>query len=105
MLEVLYDVATKEVRAWNADDSVQGNLKPKKGQEVVILPIDPPSFESDVYYVDLTNGVIVGNPDYNPLSPDDMRASEILANSPDVITLPEMWELVRIFGRRLGFRF
>lgn len=32
MLEVVYDVATKEVRAWNADDSVQGNLKPKEAK-------------------------------------------------------------------------
>lgn len=39
-----------------------------------------------------------------PPDPDTIRAEEILANSPDVITQPEMWELVRIFGRRLGYR-
>lgn len=36
---------------------------------------------------------------------DIARAQELLASSPDVITQPEMWELIRIFGRRLGFQF
>ncbi len=62
MLEVLYDKDTKEVRAWNGDMKVKGNLKPKAGQEVVILPIDPPDFESDWYKVD--GQKIAGNPDY-----------------------------------------
>lgn len=66
MLEVLYDKATNEVKAWNADDSVQGNLKPKEGQAVIIWNIDPPAFESDIYYVDLANKEIKGNPDYVP---------------------------------------
>lgn len=69
MLEVLYDIATKEVRAWNADESVQGNLKPKEGRGVIILPIDPPTFVTDWYKVDLTNQIIVGNPDYMPTEP------------------------------------
>lgn len=34
--------------------------------------------------------------------PDTLRAEELLQSSPDVITQPEMWELMRIFGRRLG---
>jgi len=38
-------------------------------------------------------------------SPDTIRAQELLAASPDVITMPEIWELLRIFGRRLGYRF
>lgn len=74
MLEVLYDKATNEVRAWNADDSVQGNLKPKEGQEVVIWDIEPPDFESDVYYVDLDNKQIKGNPDYVPTEPFNAKA-------------------------------
>lgn len=37
--------------------------------------------------------------------PDALRAEEILASSPDVITMPEIWELLRIIGRRLGYRF
>ena len=73
MLEVLYDTATKEVRAWNADMKVKGNLKPKEGQKVVILPIDPP-IESGWYKVDLVNKQIVGNPDYVPIAPRDLLA-------------------------------
>lgn len=34
---------------------------------------------------------------------DEARAAELLATSPAVITQPEMWELLRIYGRRLGF--
>jgi len=40
-----------------------------------------------------------------PPDPDTIRAQEILATSPDAITMPEMWELVRVFGRRLGYRW
>ena len=38
-------------------------------------------------------------------SPDTLRAQELLANLPASITQPEMWELMRIFGRRLGYDF
>lgn len=41
---------------------------------------------------------------YEP-DPDTIRACEILATSPDVITQPEIWELLRIIGRRLGYHF
>lgn len=40
-----------------------------------------------------------------PPDPDTLLAEEILASSPDAITLPDLWTLVRIFGRRLGYRF
>lgn len=33
---------------------------------------------------------------------DITRATELLANPPTAITQPEMWELMRIFGRLLG---
>lgn len=38
-----------------------------------------------------------------PPDPDIKRARELLASSPEVITQPEMWELMRIYGRHLGF--
>jgi len=56
-----------------------------------------PSFEEIDRYDAL---VIIYQPD-----PDTLRAQELLTSSPDVITQPEMWELVRIFGRRLGYHF
>ncbi len=75
MLEILYDIVTKEVRAWNADMKVKGNFKPKEGQRVYTLPIDPPDFESDIYLVDLKEKEIKGNPDYvEPLPPRDLLA-------------------------------
>lgn len=39
-----------------------------------------------------------------PPDPDTIRAEELLATSASVISMPEMWELVRIFGRRLGYK-
>ena len=40
-----------------------------------------------------------------PPDPDYIRACEILGSSPDVITQPEIWELLRLIGRRLGYHF
>lgn len=39
----------------------------------------------------------------SPPDPDYDRACELLASSPNVITQPEIWELLRIFGKRYGF--
>lgn len=36
--------------------------------------------------------------------PDYSRACELLTSSPSVITQPEMWELMRIFGRHMGYK-
>lgn len=36
---------------------------------------------------------------------DTLRAEELLTASPAVITQPEMWELMRILARRLGYDF
>jgi len=47
------------------------------------------------------------NEDFPPYTPDPatLRAEELLAQSPPTITMPEIWELLRIFGRRLGYNF
>lgn len=34
---------------------------------------------------------------------DTIRARELLETSPATITMPELWELVRIFAKRLGY--
>lgn len=38
-----------------------------------------------------------------PPDPDYERAKEILGTSPAAITMPEIWELLRILGRRFGY--
>lgn len=38
-------------------------------------------------------------------SPDYLRACEILSESPPAITMVEIWEFMRITGKRLGYRF
>ncbi len=99
MLEILYEVATKEVRAWNGDMFVKGNLKPREGQEVVIFDIDPPDFESDIYYVDLLNKQIIGNPNYiEPQPPRDLAAEvdEIKAKIADYDNLKAKVEKLEI---------
>ncbi len=40
-----------------------------------------------------------------PPDPDYDRACELLETSPAVITQPEQWELLRLFGKKLGYRF
>lgn len=38
-----------------------------------------------------------------PPDPDIARAMELLSSSPDVISMPAIWELLRIIGRRFGW--
>jgi hypothetical protein len=42
-------------------------------------------------------------PTPRPPTEDELRVKELLATSPLVITQPEIWELLRILGRKLGF--
>lgn len=51
--------------------------------------------------IDLYNAQVV----ILPPDPDAIRAKEILTTSPDAIAMPEIWELLRIYGRRFGYRF
>lgn len=57
---------------------------------------DPTQAEIDLYNT---------RPVTLPPSPDTIRAQQLLALSPSAITAPQMWQLLRIFGRRLGYRF
>lgn len=47
------------------------------------------------------NQRVLGYPDES--DPDTITARELLGTSPDVITQPEIWQLLRIYGRRLGY--
>lgn len=50
--------------------------------------------------------LVIGEPRLPPPpDPDYARACEILKTSPAVITQPEIWELLRIFGKKLGYQF
>ncbi len=66
MLEILYHVTSKVVRSWNGDEGAQGNLKPKGGERVAIIPGGPPSFRSDDFRIDLVNKQITGTPIEEP---------------------------------------
>jgi len=105
MLEVLYEITTCAVRAWCGDPSQFGHFTPQPSQAVIILPIDSPDFQSDWYKIDLVTQTIYGNPHYDPYSPDYHRACDILHNPTIPIPAPDLAELVRIFGRHLGYHF
>lgn len=66
---------------------------------LVLLALELPDLTQE--QLDLYNSTVEP---YVP-DPDTLRAEELLASSPDVITQPEQWELLRIIGRRLGYRF
>lgn len=57
------------------------------------VPAEATQEDIDRYYAQ----VVIMPPD-----PDIVRAQELLGTSPAVITQVEIWELMRIFGRRLG---
>lgn len=44
-------------------------------------------------------------PPVEPPDPEYVRVCELLASSSDVITMPEIWDILREFGERLGYRF
>ena len=67
--EVLYDTETNDVRAWNMDMNVVGNLNPQSGEKVIFLFTKPPTIESDWYKVDLAKGIIAGNTEYVSIKP------------------------------------
>lgn len=38
-----------------------------------------------------------------PIDLDALRVEELLATSPQAITMPDIWELLRLFGKLHGF--
>lgn len=65
-------------------------------QTWAILTDAPTPEEEELYH----SQVIILPPD-----PETLLAQELLSHSPDAITLPDVWTLLRIFGRRLGYDF
>lgn len=105
MLELRYNTTTKEITGWCGDPAQFGNLLDRGGEAVVILDIGIPPLDIDAYLFDEASQSLIPNPAYPLIDPDTLRAEELLQSSPNVITMPEMWELFRIFGRRLGYHF
>lgn len=60
---------------------------------LALLVRDPTPEELELFF----NTVVP----YTP-NPDTLRAQELLTTSPSTITMPEMWELLRIYARRFG---
>jgi len=109
MLEVRYNKITKEITGWwgNRFGNEEVKLKDRPDEEIVTLDIPVPNMPLEALLYDETTQSLIPNPDYTPpiADPDTLRAQEILGTSPDAITAPEQWELLRIFGKKLGYRF
>lgn len=63
-------------------------------EDMAVLVRDPTQDEIDLF----NSGVIPQPPD-----PELDRIVEILETSPGAITMPEMWELLRLIAHRLGY--
>ena len=51
------------------------------------------------------NAYLASLPVIPPPDNDYLRVCELLKTSHLVITQPEVWELLRLFGKKLGYRF
>ena len=95
MLEVKYDEATKLVRAWNADPLVEGNLKPRVGEAIVVFPnAFPPTQQSDFWTVDLALQELIPNPNWKPSPPMSIHQAIVLAldaTSPLPVKVKRVW--------------
>lgn len=103
MIETRYNKGTNVVTAWWGDRF--GNhdikLKGRPDEAIVELDIPVPSLPLEAYRYYPPNDNLSVNPDYVMPYDYHARAQLLLATSPALITQPEMWELLRIFGRLL----
>lgn len=104
MLEIRYNTETGELTAWCGDEAQFGHLdRGWPTEAIAILNIPIPELPPEAYLYPADEDLLVIDPDYIPPADDTARVQELLSSSPTVITQPEMWELLRIFGRRLGY--
>jgi len=85
---------TKQPDVWKL---IMDTTDHEHAQLIELATFSTPASQEEIYYYH--NQVIITPPD-----PDTIRAEEILATSLTVITQPQMWELIRIISRRLGYR-
>ncbi|MBA7649171.1 hypothetical protein ES703_56965 [subsurface metagenome] len=107
MLEVRYNINTKKITGWwgNRHGNHEAKLKNRPDEAIALLDTPIPDKPLEAWLYDETTQSLVPNPDfiepYDPAS-DEARLTEIIANSPEVITMPEMWEAIRILARLRG---
>lgn len=105
MLEVRYIKDTGVVTGWCGDEKQFTNLDRGRDTEaIVLLDIPIPAESCGTYLFDKATQTLVNNPEFPSPDLDYDRACELLATSSSVITQPEIWELLRIFGKKLGYR-
>lgn len=105
MLEIRYVTATGRITGWRSDSPGELTLENHPGEALASIDAPKPLNISEAWLYDEATQSLVANPayiePYNP-NPDRIRAKELLSTSPAAITQPEMWELMRIFGRFHG---
>lgn len=104
MLEVRYNTITNLITGWwgNRFGQHEVKLEGRPDEAIVELDIYIPPLPLHAYLYQPSSNTLIANPDYTPEYDYVARANEMLSHSPAYITAPEMWELLRIFGRILG---
>lgn len=106
MLEVRYIKDTGVITAWaGSPEFTGGHLEPKDGEEIIVIDCPNPEYNSSQYLIvndQLELQPLLPPPEPNP---DTLRAQEILSNPNIPIPATDLADLVRIFGRRLGYDF
>lgn len=98
MLEIRYNINTKEVLGWCGDENQFGNLDREQPDEaIVILDIPIPVKVAQAYLFDETTQTLVDNPDYVELISPPL--STHLARLEDINPLAEKpARVVRVWG-------
>lgn len=100
MIEVRYNTETKKLTAWCGDEAQFGNLA-REGHTLVLLDTPIPDRPLDAWLYDEATQSLVPNPDYQPPEEDYTWAKDLLENPPVPITMPDIWRLIRLFGKLL----
>lgn len=98
MLEIRYNIDTKEVTGWCGDSKQFGNLKDRGNEAIVVLDIPIPEKSGDAY---LYNGItLVPNPDYVEPEPVFDAKAEILKLKEANITLMDRIDKLKVKDKR-----
>lgn len=106
MLEIKYLEATGILIAWaGSPEHEGGHLEAQSGEQIAVIDCPVPEKPPSAWLYDESTQSLIPNPDYiepyDP-NPDRIRLQELLATSPAVITMPEIWEALRILARLHG---
>lgn len=108
MWTIIFNKETKQIVGHASFETTMENLGSYEPSIVACQYIEDPTYPVGLNYRVILDaeGKIIGTEEVPVLpTPDYTRACQLLETSPLVISQPEVWELLRIYGRRLGYEF